>query len=122
MNELYTVLIASTTFAYKPITFNINVWYTLPIEVTVGTLYLQVVILSKFPCIKGAYTLANVREIFPKELSLSLEDGILAMDHKIRGFAGEDVLLSGVESRTSSPVRIERNEQCVSEKISWASV
>lgn len=68
------------------------------------------------PCIKGAYTLANVREIFPKELSLSLEDGILAMDHKIRGFAGEDVLLSGVESRTSSPVRIERNEQCVSEK------
>ena len=71
------------------------------------------------PCIKGAYTLANVREIFPKELSLSLEDGILAMDHKIRGFAGEDVLLSGVESRTSSPVRIERNEQCVSEKISW---
>ena len=41
------------------------------------------------------------------------------MDHKIRGFAGEDVLLSGVESRTSSPVRIERNEQCVSEKISW---
>ena len=27
------------------------------------------------------------------------------MDHKIRGFAGEDVLLSGVESRTSSPVR-----------------
>ena len=44
---------------------------------------------------------------------------MLAMDHKIRGFAGEDVLLSGVESRTSSPVRIERNEQCVSEKISW---
>ena len=32
------------------------------------------------------------------------------MDHKIHGFAREDALLSGVESRTSSPVRIIRNE------------
>ena len=32
------------------------------------------------------------------------------MDHKIHGFAREDAMLSGVESRTSSPVRIIRNE------------
>lgn len=33
------------------------------------------------------------------------------MDHKIHGFAREDSVLSGVESRTSSPVRIERDEE-----------
>ena len=63
------------------------------------------------PQIKGAYTLANVRDIFPEVLGDSLEEGIRLMDHKIRGFARPDSILSGVESRTSSPVKIERNEE-----------
>ncbi len=62
------------------------------------------------PQIKGAWTFANVRNIFPDVLADSLEEGICAMDHKIHGFAREDSVLSGVESRTSSPVRIERDE------------
>ncbi len=62
------------------------------------------------PCIKGRYEYANVREIFPEYLSDSLERGIRSFDKKIPGFAGADVLLSGVESRTSSPVRICRDE------------
>lgn len=61
------------------------------------------------PNIKGNYRLGNVRNIFPGELSASLQQGIESMDRKIRGFAGKDVLLSGVESRTSSPVRINRD-------------
>ena len=40
------------------------------------------------------------------------------MDRKIHGFADDDALLSGVESRTSSPVRIMRNKEFVSE-IPW---
>lgn len=67
------------------------------------------------PCIKGAYRLADVRSIFPEILASSLEEGILAMDKKIPGFAREDALLSGAESRTSSPVRIMRNDQFESE-------
>lgn len=63
------------------------------------------------PQIKGAWTFANVRNIFPDVLADSLEEGICAMDHKIQGFAREDSVLSGVESRTSSPVRIERDEE-----------
>lgn len=63
------------------------------------------------PQIKGSYALANVREIFPGVLGKSLEEGISLMDKKIPGFAREDALLSGVESRTSSPVRILRNEE-----------
>lgn len=63
------------------------------------------------PQIKGAYTLANVREIFSKELAESIELGIKSFDKQIQGFANDDTLLSGVESRTSSPIRITRNEE-----------
>ena len=62
------------------------------------------------PQMKGNYRLANVRAIFPDELAKSIEQGILNMDHKIHGFAREDALLSRVESRTSSPVKILREE------------
>lgn len=62
------------------------------------------------PQIKGAWEFADVRSIFPEELSESLEIGIRAMDRKIPGFARPDAILSGVESRTSSPVKIMRNE------------
>lgn len=62
------------------------------------------------PCIKGGYELSNVREIFPEELSAALEEGIKGCDSLIHGFARRDAVLSGVESRTSSPVRIVRNE------------
>lgn len=70
------------------------------------------------PNLKGAYTLGDVRQIFPEKLSASLEEGIRRMDKKIHGFADGDTLLSGVESRTSSPVRIPRDEQFVS-SIPW---
>ena len=41
------------------------------------------------------------------------------MGKKIQGFDNEDVLLSGVESRTSSPVRIERNETFTADGFDW---
>lgn len=63
------------------------------------------------PHLKGAYVLTNVREIFPEEIARSLELGIKSFDRQIQGFANADTVLSGVESRTSSPIRIERNEE-----------
>ena len=67
------------------------------------------------PSICGQYTFADVRGIFPKVIGDSLVDGIKEMDRKIHGFAMKDALLSGVESRTSSPVRINRNSLFESE-------
>ncbi len=67
------------------------------------------------PQIKGAYTFANVRQIFPKVIGDSLEEGIKSFDKQIKGFANPDTILSGVESRTSSPVRIPRNEELMIE-------
>lgn len=62
------------------------------------------------PHIKGAYAYANVRSILPEELSLAFMEGMEQFEHKIHGFASDDTLLEGIESRTSSPVRIHRNE------------
>ncbi len=62
------------------------------------------------PCIKGDYVFADLRGIFPKELGDSLAEGITGCGSIIPGFDRSDAILSGVESRTSSPVRIERGE------------
>ena len=66
------------------------------------------------PCIKGSAALANLREILPDFLSSSLAEGIKAFGRKLPGFDRPDCVLSAVESRTSSPVRIPRDEELVS--------
>lgn len=62
------------------------------------------------PQIKGEWRFGDVRKIFPVELAESLIQGIQKMDRKIHGFSRPDAVISGVESRTSSPVRICRDE------------
>ncbi len=62
------------------------------------------------PQLKGDYTWANVRNIFPDDISESLEEGIRRFEQKIHGYARKDTILSGVESRTSSPVKIRRDD------------
>jgi uncharacterized FAD-dependent dehydrogenase len=62
------------------------------------------------PQIKGEYALGNVREILPKFIGDSIAEGIQAFGKRIRGYDREDAVLSGIESRTSSPVRILRDE------------
>lgn len=66
------------------------------------------------PICKGEIAYSNLRGILPVELEESFIDGMHQMDHKIKGFAADDALICGIESRTSSPVRIPRNElgQC----------
>ncbi len=65
------------------------------------------------PVTKGDYTFANLNEIFPKEITHALKEAIEVFDHQIKGYALNDAILLGVESRTSSPVRIERDEEGV---------
>lgn len=65
------------------------------------------------PCIKGEYKLANVRQILPEYISEALEEGVRGCDRFIKGFDMDEALFAGVESRTSSPVRITRNDELV---------
>ena len=56
-------------------------------------------------------TLCNLNDILPAFVSETLKDGILYFDKKIKGFACGDAILTGVETRSSSPVRINRDEE-----------
>ena len=62
------------------------------------------------PAFRGNYRFGDVRGIFPGFLADSLEEGIRSFSRRIQGFDRPDAILAGVESRTSSPVRILRNE------------
>lgn len=62
------------------------------------------------PIFKGDYTFANLNSLFPKEISDSLKEAIDFFDTKMKGFNRDDAIIAGVESRTSSPIRIERGE------------
>lgn len=55
-------------------------------------------------------TLSNLNNILPEFVSKTLKEGILYFDKKIKGFADKDAILTGVETRSSSPVRITRDE------------
>lgn len=62
------------------------------------------------PKTKGEYAFANVRNIIPESVACSIEEGITAFEKKIKGYSRDDTLLLGIESRTSSPVKIVRDE------------
>ena len=63
------------------------------------------------PSYAKGYKFANLNECFPDYINISLKEGIQLMDRKIKGFADYDAVLSAVESRSSSPVKIPRNEK-----------
>lgn len=63
------------------------------------------------PNLKGAFELSNVRECLPEYVSETIIEGVHAFEGKIKGFSNGDTVISGVETRTSSPVRILRNER-----------
>lgn len=68
------------------------------------------------PNMKGAYCLADLNPIFPDYINEAIVDGMEQFGRKIKGFDHPDTILSGVESRTSSPVRILRDEKLESNK------
>ena len=67
------------------------------------------------PVHKGNTTFANLHECLPSYVCESIQEGIEAFGKKIQGYDREDAILSGVETRTSSPVRIVRNSEFQSE-------
>ena len=70
---------------------------------------------SFFPSMKGKNCFGNLNNCLPDYVVSAIIHGMHQFDHKIHGFARPDTIISGVETRTSSPVRIQRNEQFESE-------
>lgn len=66
------------------------------------------------PTYQPGFTLSNLNEILPTFVSSTLKQGIQFFDTKLHGFANPDAILTGLETRSSSPVKIIRNEKLLS--------
>lgn len=65
---------------------------------------------SIMPNTKGLWDFGNIHNILPSQLCDAILEAFPDFGRKIRGFDSPEALLMGVESRTSSPVRITRDE------------
>ena len=65
------------------------------------------------PITKCDYEFSDLNNIFPSYINESIKEAIPYFNQKIKGFGADDSLLLAVESRTSSPIQIKRNEECL---------
>ena len=63
------------------------------------------------PRFKGAYTFGRLDRAFPAFIREAIADVMPEFARKIKGYDREDAVLAGIEGRTSSPVRIVRDER-----------
>ena len=69
---------------------------------------------SIIPEFKGQYEFYDLNKILPKFICDNLIEAIDSFENKIKGFSNDDAILSAVETRTSSPIRILRDENYIS--------
>jgi len=69
------------------------------------------------PTIKPGYTLCNLRELLPEFISDTIANGVSELDRRIHGFASYDAVLTGPETRSSSPVKVIRDRETLSTSI-----
>ncbi len=62
------------------------------------------------PITKGEFKLSNLNELFPEFINKSLKEAIPYFETKIKGYSDPDSLLLGIEARTSSPIKMFRDE------------
>lgn len=63
------------------------------------------------PACKGKYRFGNIRNILPSFIADDIIEAVPEFGKKIEGYDDGDMLLAGIEARTSSPVRIIRNSE-----------
>ncbi len=75
----------------------------------------------KIGCIEPTYkpgvTLSNLNELFPAYINEAMRESIMELDKKLKGFGAKDAILTAVETRTSSPVQITRNNETLESNI-----
>lgn len=62
------------------------------------------------PSYKPGITLCNLAEVLPAFAIEAIREAIPEFDKQIKGFSLKDAILTGVETRTSSPIRIKRKD------------
>ena len=62
------------------------------------------------PTYKPGVTLCELHEVLPERITKVLENALPELDKRLRGFACPDAILTAPETRSSSPVRILRDD------------
>lgn len=70
------------------------------------------------PSVRPGYTLCDLHALFPAFVNEALEAGLIGFDQKMHGFLMPDAILTGVETRSSSPLRILRDRDCLT-SLQW---
>ena len=63
------------------------------------------------PSYEPGYTFVDLRECLPQFVTETMKEALSGFDRKIKGFAMDDAVLTGVETRSSAPIRIVRDEE-----------
>ena len=58
--------------------------------------------------------LCDLNSLFPEYVNSFLKEGLVRFEKRIKGYAPNDAIMTAVETRTSSPIRIVRNDMMVS--------
>ena len=66
------------------------------------------------PTYRPGVTWAALDACLPEFVTGSMREALPLLDRRLKGFAHPDAVLTGVETRSSSPVRIQRDESCQS--------
>lgn len=61
------------------------------------------------PSVRPGYKLSNLRGIYPEKIDQMIIESLKNMDKQLRGFAMSDAVLTGVETKSSSPIRMVRD-------------
>lgn len=62
------------------------------------------------PTYSIGYQFCDLNQLFPEYINRNLKEGLQIMNQKMPGFIDDDTLITGVEARSSAPVRLLRNE------------
>ncbi len=62
------------------------------------------------PTVTTGFRLAELKDCLPDYVSATLRDGLVDFERRMSGFSSNGAVLTGIESRTSAPVRIMRND------------
>ncbi|MBQ8636489.1 MAG: hypothetical protein IJ423_00650 [Clostridia bacterium] len=65
---------------------------------------------SVIPTYRPDVTFTNLDLVLPEFIVSSMREGLILMDKRIHGFASDDAILTAPETRSSSPVRLVRND------------
>lgn len=96
---------------YEKLAFNVAKDYRAPANLCKE--FLNGVVAKEIRSVKPSYPhgiiMCDLNKCLPSYVVDSLKEALPILDNKLRGFASDDALLIGIESRSSSPVRMIRD-------------